>query len=136
MLVGSKIVVSMSRKPPVPLLDAPDGRIHQKSSAEIAAAAGPEGTRAEIWSPGVTWRTAASASGGCVDQDDSQLLISVQSPWAMKPGGPPPGYNIVVNLAAPPLCWPPSQGAQTLPKLCLDKLVECAAVMLYPGNPL
>ena len=24
----------------------------------------------------------------------------------------------------------------TLPKLCLDKLVECAAVMLYSGNPL
>ncbi len=44
-----------------------------------------------------------------------QLLISVQSPWAMEPGGPPTGYNIVMNLAAPPPCWPPSQGAQKTP---------------------
>ena len=54
------------------------------------------------------------SGGSWVDQNGSQLLITSgggeNSPTRTVPGGPPLGYNIVVNLAAPPPCWPPSQG--------------------------
>jgi hypothetical protein len=80
---------------------------NKNASAAIAAAAAQAGCSAKL----DMVELATGSGGSWVDQNGSQLLVGHRN----VPGGPPLGYNIVVNLASPPSYWPLSQGTQLAP---------------------
>jgi hypothetical protein len=81
---------------------------NKEASAAIATAVVQTGCSAKLDKVQIV-----SAFGGYwVDQNGLQLLLT--SGKSTRTGGPPLGYNIVVNLAAPPPYWSPSQGTQQI----------------------
>jgi len=88
---------------------------NKDASAVIAAAAAQAGGSTKL----DMFQLASEYGEGWVDQNGSPLFITLgggeNSPTRTVPGGPPLGYNIVVNLGAPRPCWPPSHRTQPTP---------------------